>query len=449
MAETEKKTALLCGFGKREITPPLGAPIVGYYKQRFNEGVIDPLYVRAALFRDGEKSALILALDLCLVHKSWADRIREKVGKTFDIDPDAILINVSHTHSGPLTAKDFASDLEADPAYVAFLEEQAFCAAGEAVMDLAPARLFTAEAQAKGISFVRRYRMKDGSYATNPAPESADRIDCAVGEPDETVRTLIVRREGADDIYLVNFGTHPDTVGYTYISADWPGYVCSTLEGAIPGSKCMFLLGPQGDVNHFTPFLPKRGRLMSEKHKEDFREKALHARYMGRVIAGAVLGVCDRAEEIGTEGISFAVTEMKLPTNRMTEGLEEAKRINELYLAGKTQEAGVSGRVVWARKVIRMSEAPEFYPYNAYALKIGDFVFSGVPGEPFTELGRRIYAASPFEHTMVCCLTNSACGYVPSGKAYEEGGYEATTSSFAKGADDVFVQAAVEALKKL
>ncbi|MBQ3072373.1 MAG: hypothetical protein IJD20_03660, partial [Oscillospiraceae bacterium] len=145
MAETEKKTVLLCGFGKREITPPLGAPIVGYYKQRFNEGVIDPLYVRAALFRDGEKSALILALDLCLVHKPWADRIREKVGKTFDIDPDAILINVSHTHSGPLTAKDFASDLEADPAYVAFLEEQAFCAAGEAVMDLAPARLFTAE----------------------------------------------------------------------------------------------------------------------------------------------------------------------------------------------------------------------------------------------------------------------------------------------------------------
>ena len=56
----ENTCALRCGFGRKEITPPLGTPLVGYYKPRFAKGVIDPLYARAAAFEaDGEK---------CLVH---------------------------------------------------------------------------------------------------------------------------------------------------------------------------------------------------------------------------------------------------------------------------------------------------------------------------------------------------------------------------------------------
>ncbi len=450
MENVEKTTAMQCGFGKREITPPLGTSMAGYFKTRFSQGVIDPLFVRATLFREGEKRALIMAMDLCGINKAWADRIREKVGKTFDIDPDAILINGSHTHTGPIFQSAPATGTVVDPNYVAFLEEQALCAAGEAVADLAPARLFTAETHAKGISFVRRYLMKDGTYKTNPHPDSADQIDHAIGEASDKVRVLIVRREGADDIYLVNFGTHPDTVGGSYISADWPGYVCSTLEGAIPGSKCMFLLGPQGDVNHFTPFLPKRGRLMSEKHKEDFRERALHARYMGRVIAGSVLTVCDRAEEIGNEGIDFAKEEMLLPSNRITEGIEEARKITERHRAGEPYSDNLTyAQVVESYRRIRMFEAPPFMSYHAYALRIGEFAIVGVPGEPFTELGARIYASSPFKHTMTCCMTNAGCGYVPNSASFDEGGYEMNNCNYVRGADDAYVAAAEKALKAL
>ena len=97
----------------------------------------------------------------------------------------------------------------------------------------------------------------------------------------------------------------------------------------------------------------------------------------------------------------------------------------------------------------RMFTAPPFYTYNAYALKIGDFVFVGGPGEAFTEIGLRVYAASPFSRMMVCCLVNASCGYVPSGDAYGMGGYEDSTSSFGKGADDAYVEAMVAALKKI
>ena len=452
MEETTKTAALLCGFGKREITPPIGTPIVGYYRQRFMKGVIDPLYVRAAFFQSGDERAIVLTMDLCLLGKDWVLRIREKCAQAFGVDVDAILVNGSHTHTGPLTGKDFASELEVDPAYIDFLVEQAFCAAGEASVDLKPARLFCAVTEAKGISFVRRYRMKDGTYATNPGWKEHELIDCAVGTPNEELRILKVQREGADDVYMVNFGTHPDTVGGEYISADWPGFVCSILEAAIHGSKGMFLLGPQGDVNHFNPFKENRGKVISEKAGEDYREAIAHARYMGRVIVGELLKVCDHMEEIGNEGISFASAEMQLPTNRSTEGLEEAIRINEIYYQHKDnwREYGFSqAELAGARRIIRMQSAPPYYSYNAFALKIGDYVIAAGPGEAFTELGRRIYAASPFAHTMVLCMTNASCGYVPAGSAYEEGGYEASTGSFSKGADDAYVDAVVKALNAL
>ena len=440
--------ALLCGFGKREITPPIGSPIVGYYKKRFVKGVIDPLFVRAAMFQSGETRALIIALDVCLIQKVWSDRIREKCAQAFNMDIDAIILNASHTHTGPLTGNDFASELVVDPGYLDMLVEQAYCAAGEALVDLKPARLFYAETEAKGIAFLRRYRMKDGTVKTNP--KNREEIECPMGKPDETVRLLKIRREGADDVCMVHFGTHADTVHGEYISADWPGYVCSILEAAIPGSKAMFLLGPQGDAAHANRMVEDLGIVVSEKRDEDVKETAADARYMGRVIVGSLLQVFDRAEEIGNEGISFAKTEMQLPTNRINEGIEEAERINAIYLAGRAKEEGIKqGEVVKARRLIRLQNAPPFYVHTAYALRIGGFVFSGVPGEPFTEIGRRIYAASPFPRMMVCCQTNVSCGYVPDGAAYEEGGYEANTSSFKKGADDAYVQAAVQALKML
>ena len=449
--ENENTAALLCGFGKREITPPIGTPLVGHYKQRFAKGVLDPLYVRAALFQYGETRVLILTVDILLVQAAWADPIREKVGKTFGINPDAILITSSHTHTAPMNTDDKASGKKVDPDYVAFLEEQAFCAAGEAVTDLAPARLFYAETEIKGISFIRRYRMKDGTVKTNPGTKIADEIDHPEGTPNEALRLLKVQREGADDLYMVNFGTHADTIGGEYVSADWPGFLCSILEAAIPGSKCMFLQGPEGDVNHVTPFLENRGKLISEKAAEDVRETAAHARYMGRAVAGQILTVCDRAEEIPVDGISFAAEEMLLPTNKNDDEIEESRRLNAIFEAGRLKEEGITQvPIARARRVIRMFDAPDFVSYHAYALRIGDFAFVGVPGEPFTELGRRIYAASPFARTIVFCTTNASCGYVPTSSAFDvKGSYETNVSSIKKGSDDAYVQAAERALKKL
>lgn len=446
----------LCGFGKKEITPPLGTPLVGYYKPRFSKGVIDPLIARAAVFQSGDVKSAILTVDLCLLSLAICDELRKLVSDGLGIPEDAILINISHTHTGPLTGKDFGSGLEAAPEFLDFLKQQVYGAAQEALQDLAPARIFYAKTKAEGISFIRRFRLKDGSVKTNPGKQR-DMIDHALGEPNEDVRLLKIVRDGADDIYITQFGTHPDTVGGEYVSADWPGYVCSILEAAIPGSKAMFLLGPQGDVNHNNFFAADTGRVISVRRDVDFRETAAHARYMGRVIAGNVLAVCDKAEEIAGADISFGAQKVQFPVNKpevTEEMIEEAVETLAIYDEwaadpGDRPRPVTVKRVLEAKKTIAAPNLPDFDTYRVYGMKLGEFVISALPGEPFTEIGNRIYDGAGVEKMMVLCQTNCSCGYIPVSSAYNDGGYEANSSRFAKGTDDVLVSSALDVLKKL
>ena len=444
---------LSCGFEKKEITPPLGSFIVGYYEPRLSKGNIDKLYARAVAFDDGERKTVIISVDVCYLLKDFCDDVRRKIAEFCRMDEEAILISCNHTHTGPLIGKDFSSEVESDPSYVEMLKYAIRDAAVGAFADLKPSRLFTAETKAEGISFIRRYKMKDGTTRTNPG-ELNPQIDHALGIPNEEVRLLKIVRDGGDDIFVVNFGTHSDTVGGEYISADYPGYVCSTLEGAIPGIQCMFLLGPQGDVNHLDFLKPGCGKVISERHNTDVKETIAHARHMGRVIAGQELTVCDRAKEVKSDKIWFGSKELEFPSNQENDRLEEAKRINDLYLAGRTEELKESGMglitlIAEARRIIDLENGPDSYKYNIYAVRIGDFVFAGTPGEPFTEIARRIYKVSPFDNTMLCCLTNASCGYLGTSQAYEEGGYELRASVYKAGVDDILVNGMQELLQEL
>ena len=441
------------GFSQVCINPPYGAPIIGYYQERLTKGILDDLYVRATAFDDGETKAVVIALDICLVRQSYYDAFKEAIQKATGIHKNAIFINCSHTHTGPLVGQDFASPKTSSEAYDAFLIASVRDAAVYAVADLKEASLETAQGQAKNISFVRRYRMKDGSVATNPGVNNPN-IDHPLGTPNETVKLLKIVREGADDIFMVNFGTHPDSVGGDYISADYMGFVCSILERAVPNTKCMFLLGPQGDVNHVNVHPTKGEAAISTIDFDSVPRSIRHAEHMGRVIAGAVLSICSITEEVKTDKITFASGRVDLPSHQENDKLEEARRIYSYYESGRAdelpyKEMELTTMVAEAKRIIKLENGPESFPYYLSAIKLGDLVFAGIGGEPFTEIGNRICAGSPFEHTILCCLTNSTGGYVPTKSAYDEGGYEAKSSSLRPGGDDIVVNGMLKLLNEL
>lgn len=84
------------------------------------------------------------------------------------------------------------------------------------------------------------------------------------------------------------------------------------------------------------------------------------------------------------------------------------------------------------------------------ALAIGDeLAIVGLPGEIFAELGLSLRERSPFRHTLVLGLANEAIGYVPTRRAYDEGGYEPTSSRLQPGAGEQLVDEALTLLTSL
>lgn len=441
------------GFSKICINPPLTSPISGYYMPRFTKGVLDDIYARAVAFDDGKRKAVIVTLDLCLLTAEQFALYKNTISEFCNIPYEAVFITCSHTHTAPMVGKDFASDLCSDPTYDAHLTMCIRDAVAFALQDLKPARMYSAKSEAKGISFCRRYRMKDGSVKTNPGIGNPD-IDHPLGAPNETVKLIKLVRDGEDDICLVNFGTHPDTVGGEYISGDWPGYVCSGLEAAVPGTKCMFLLAPQGDVNHVNINPTPGEAAISAIDFDDVPRSLEHAKHMARVIVGAVLSVFTIAEEVKSGDISYATKAVRIASNQENDRLDEARKINELYSSGRASELPYEGMelttvVAEAERIINLSNGPESFEFVLSALKVGDLVFGGLPGEPFTEIANRIYEGSPFDNTILCCISNSDGPYFPTSKAYSEGGYEARSSTLKSGGDNIIVSGMCELLNEI
>ena len=441
------------GFSKICINPPYGAPICGYYEERFTKGILDDLFVRAVAFDDGERRALVMTLDLCELTADYCDRFRDAVARGTGIARDAIHISLSHTHTGPVIGGDFATGVRSSVAYDEFLTTSIRDAAIYALSDLAESKFSFAETEAKGISFVRRYRMKDGSVATNPGVLN-ENIDHPLGKPNESLKIVKIEREGADDILLVNFGTHADSVGGEYISNDYIGKTCEYLETALPGTKVVFLLGAQGDVNHVNVNPTPEQAALSKIDFDGVPRGIKHAEYMGRVIAGATLAVYSITRPIVADKISYASKEVSLPSHQENDKLEEARRIRDLYEAGRAHELPFEGMYLTtalaeARRIVKLENGPESFGFLLSALKIGEMVFAGIGGEPFTEISERISKDSPFKTTIFTCLTNTFGGYIPTRAAYDEGGYEAVDSELKPGCDDIIVEGMLELLGSL
>ena len=62
------------------------------------------------------------------------------------------------------------------------------------------------------------------------------------------------------------------------------------------------------------------------------------------------------------------------------------------------------------------------------SLRIGELCLLGVSGEPFFEIGQSICRASPSQNTWALGYCNAYTGYLPTARAFAEGGYEVSDS---------------------
>ncbi len=448
---------LKAGFARLDITPPIGIPISGYYEKRYAKGCLDRLKVHAIAIENGGKKAIIINLDMLFIPDEFCAEQRRVISEMCDVPYDAVFVTCTHTHTSPQT---FIKDDETPEGnqlvaeYVKFLGYQMRDCAKYAMDDLKDAEFYVAEGEAKDISYVRRYRMKDGSVQTNPGVGN-ENIDHVLDYATETLKLIEIKRQGGDDIYIVNFGVHPDVIGGEYISADFPCFVRSTVEGALDGVKCVFINAAQGDVNHIKVNPTESDRIgLCYDSFDNVPRGYEHAKHMGRVIAAGAIAICTKAHKINADDIGFGTKVVKIPTNMENDRLEEAMYINKMAREGRQDELPykkmeLTTAKAEALRIIRLKDGPEFYEMTFTCLKFGDLAFVGLPGEPFSGLGRQIVAASPFDTTIVCCLTNGGGYYYPTTAAYDEGGYEVRSSPLKKGVAEIITNSFVEILNNI
>ena len=434
------------GFARVDTTPPLGISMPGYFSLRLSDGILDPICAECVAVSDGENAALIYSVDNLQLINSFFTKAFPAITKATGVPRERIYVHSTHTHTGPsvwVGANLPAEQKRLTQEYADRLVRKLAEAGSAALADLAPAKIAVAKTKCTGVSAIRRYRMKDGSVRTNPGITNPNILE-PIGTPDETLQVVRFKRTGKPDVAIINFGTHPDTIGGTKYSADWPGVVRKTFEAGIGGGvKCLFLNGAQGDVNQNVRN-PSPGRAALPRPEIHF--------YMGRAIAGAAMGVWDICETIPDGKVRGAMITARMPANVTT--ADEIKWL-ALFDAGKVDQIPLGKMEIMTltspgSRARTMQKGPAHFDILLSTVAIGDsLAFAGLPCEPFVDIGREIKAQSPFRMTIVSCLTNGSWGYIPATKTHKDGGYEALSSRFAAPTGDRMVAAQVEQLKKL
>ncbi len=432
---------LKAGFARVDMTPPLGTPLAGYYEMRYADGMLDPLELNALALQNEETALLVITADVLMVRMDVCDMLRGMIQERTGVPADHILINSLHPHTS-LRIGGKGGAVVADATYLDILYRK-FCDVAQMAMnDLADATYGTAIQHAtEDISFVRRYFLKNGKLVTNPGGIPPEEIDRHAARSDNDVRLVMFKREEKKDIALVNFACHPDVIGGTKISADWPGFVRRFVEAEHKEAHCIFMNGFQGDTNHYNFFKGKDGCKKGYKHSER----------MGRVVADTVNLIWDKTDVQQDERLH---SEMRHVFNKCStrgeEHYEECRAFYERYQSGdysiKKTESGIS--LQEAARIARIPEQPVYHKIPITVLGLGKVAFFGLGGEPFTEYGYIAREACPDKFILTATCANGGEGYLPSTQAFEQGGYEVVTSNFTPNLEKDVMGASLEMLKK-
>jgi hypothetical protein len=419
-------TALRVAYEEADITPPLGTSMPGYFRDRQATGVLDPLKSKVLFLAGGEpKTAIaLIACDLIGMGAPLVARIRQRVRETASDPPQYVWVHCTHTHTGGMVPRTnaYTSDAEAiypefypgkvDTQWVDALVEKTAAAvarAAEAAKEEKKLTLHTGREMT--IAHYRRYVMKDGSVRTNPGRANPSIVRPA-GEIDTRVHVL---RFDTGRTLAVIYGLHPDCVGGTQFSADYPHHLTETLRHALGAEwHVIFFNACSGNINHIN--------VNDSKQKSGPEE----SKRIGQALALAVLDGLKKEEVLKVDRLAARSTEvsckLRKPSPEDVKTAEELLRVHKE--TGKGNPFGFNDLYAPAALILSRTKDREHNAEIA-AVRLGSFGLAWMPGEIFVELGREVEDASPFKPTRTIGLTNGSMGYIPTRRAYVEGGYEA------------------------
>ncbi|MEN6577178.1 MAG: neutral/alkaline non-lysosomal ceramidase N-terminal domain-containing protein [Phycisphaerales bacterium] len=390
------------GVAKVVITPEQSMWMAGYAaRNKPSEGKIHDLHAKALALEDAEGTRLVLVtLDLIGIPREFRDRLVQQVGERYKLAPASLLLNVSHTHSGPelrdwrgTQAWDLPPEqIELGRQYSDVLFGKVIDLIGLALDALAPAELSYTHGRA-GVAMNRRLLTANG-YVIAP---NAD------GPVDHDVPVLQVNGPDGKTLALVfGYACHNTTLSDYEFCGDYAGFAQEYVEQMHPGVVAMFVEGCGADQNP----TPRRTVDLAKQH--------------GRALANAV-------EAALVAKLRPVQGPLRLAVDEATLELEPPASMEELKQQAQSKDKYLKR---YAEEMIREIEGPgrrsNTYPYLVQVAQFGkDLTMIALAGETLVDYSIRLKKELPGEPVWVAGYSNDVFGYVPSQRVLQEGGYEA------------------------
>ena len=437
---------LTAGVAVVDITPPVGYRMAGYFNERLATETSDPLRAKAIVLRQGDQRVAMVFCDLLGIAPEVSSTARNEAAKKTGIAARSIVIAATHSHTGPMywdamrthyhqrALDEQGKDPHETVDYAAELAGKIVSAMAAAAARSRPANLSAASVEERGLSFNRRFHMKDGSVRFNPGVLNPQ-IVRAAGPIDPQVGIVMVRdaADGSALAAVVNFALHLDTTGGTMYSADYPFYAERALREDLGNQFTLFFgTGACGDINHLDVTTKERR----------------NAEQIGKTLAAAVKRGLPTLGNIAEPSLAMRSQIIRAPLQKYGP---------EKIAWAKENIANVgTGRLpflqeVEAYKILSLQDrGGDTIALEVQVVRLSrDVAIVCLPGEVFSELGLAIKKASPFKTTLVVELCNDDPDYIPTNKAFGEGSYETVNSRIAPGGGERMAQTAIDLLREL
>lgn len=372
----------MAGTATLKVTPQKMLWMAGYAaRKRPAEGKVQELFAKALALQDDEGNKLVfVTLDLIGVPQLMRRAVAERAEKEFKLPQANLVMNASHTHSGPsLRTAPLAeeADQRAKDAweYTQKLQNDILDIIGKSLAEMQPARLTWNKARC-GFAMNRRR-----DYTLPPDHPHAGKAPNPNGPVDHEVPALRIEApDGTLKATMFGYACHNTSLGFYNWCGDYAGFAQEYLQEHRPGFTALFLMGCGGDQNPY----PRR--------------------------SDVVPGVTD--------------LELSMQHGRSLS--------NAVEMAITVNPRPVSGPVRAAYEEIKLSYANKQRPdrdYPVQVIKIGkDLTFITLGSEVVVDYSLRFKREFAGDAGVwVAGYSNDYAGYMPSLRVLKEGGYEAAT----------------------
>lgn len=400
-------TGWKAGVARRVITPTEPQWLAGYASRTGpSDGKLHDLWAKALALEDvAGHRAVLVTTDMLGFPQDLSARIRYRLQTQLGLTKGQIMLNSSHTHSGPVLGKALQDIYPLDALqqaridrYTRQLEDQIVTLVRDAFSQLEPATLFSQN----GVTRFQVNRRNNNEGALLEQTELKGPNDYAV--------PVIKIQTSAGKLKAIVFGyaCHPTVLDLQQWSGDYAGFAQLALEKDHPGTTALFFQGAAGDQNP----LPRRTIALAHQY--------------GRELAAAVDRVLEEPMRPLDARLKTAYSEIELPLSAPPTEAELRKTATETtpYLKH------------WATRLLdEQQQGKPFlksYPYPLQIWQLGGQSILSFGGELVIEYA--LVCKKRFgQDIFVMGYANDVMGYIPSATILQEGGYEGASSQMVYG----------------